>query len=59
MSLTTVRGIHSLIRIGQLYIPNKELMGRVVVVVTETLIIAFILWSCLSRTLLVNILYIQ
>jgi len=30
MSLTTVRGIHSVFRIGQLYIPNNELMGRVV-----------------------------
>jgi len=59
MVLTTVRGIHSLIRIGQLYIPNKELMGRVVEVVTETLIIAFILRSRLSRTLQVNSLYIQ
>jgi len=59
MALTTVRGIHSVIRIGQLYIPNKELMGRVVEAVNETLIIAFMLWSCLSRTLQVNSLYIQ
>jgi len=30
MSLTTVTGIHSVFRIGQLYNPNNELMGRVV-----------------------------
>ena len=30
MPLTTDRGIHPLFRIGQLCIPNNELMGRVV-----------------------------
>jgi hypothetical protein len=43
MLLTTVTGIHSVNRKGQLYIHNNELMGRVVEARDRDSTIAFIL----------------